>query len=119
MTNGFYKTDHFSNALKKKFIKDAIYSSYKVLVESKYKYSSSREIDKELSVNEVIEKGLLDKTNRLDVVDRFAYNSGKIKKELCEYEITFHFDWTFLYIFVNETMFNNLIDKYKLKLNEW
>lgn len=125
MTNGFYNTDNFSDIKIKKFVKESITKAYKILVETKYKNGIiNREIDKELSIGLVIDnyfkfKAEFKTDRQLAVVDRFKYNQGQIKKELCEYEICLSYDWTFLYIFVNEDNFNKLIKKYNLKLKEW
>lgn len=121
MTNGFYNTSNFSDTEIKKFIKDAIPKAYNIIVQTKYKNNAGgRVMDKELSIETVISNYFKDISQRkLHVIDRFAYNQGQIKKELCEYEISLVYDWTFLYIFVNEDNFNKLIKKYNLKLEEW
>jgi hypothetical protein len=47
MTNGFYNTENFSNTKIKKFIKDAIFSAYKIQTETKYKNgTNTRQINK-------------------------------------------------------------------------
>jgi len=128
MTNGFYNSNNLTKSQKKAFIKDAIDLSYKTSCESKYSSNveeSYRIIDKRLKLVSSLAYLLCDKTAKLDCIDRFAYNQGIIKKELCEYEICFHTlngpnnGWLLFYIFVNEESFNTLIKKYNLTLINW
>jgi hypothetical protein len=117
ITNGFYDVNKLSIKLKYKFLQEAIYRAYRIECQSKYKNGNSyRFVDTELSIRDVISKSLINPNHRLNCIDRFIYNQGKISKDLCEYEITLSFDWTFLYIFVNEENFFKLIDDFKLKL---
>lgn len=119
MANGFYNTEHFTNTLIKKFIKDALYASYYTVCESKYNDKNgdwSRHMDKDLSVNDVITIACTKKDRTLYVIDRNLYSTAR---EDTPFEICLAYDWIFLYIFVNEVNFKRLIDKYNLKLKEW
>lgn len=125
MNNGFYNSNKLSKPKKKAFIKDAIGLAYNISCQSKYTQGANfdyRGIDKRLSLNDVIEYLLANKSAKLDCVDRYIYNQGQISEENCEYEINFHTingpnnGWLLLYIFVNKESFQKLIDKYNLNL---
>ncbi|MCK9446532.1 hypothetical protein M0Q50_06640 [bacterium] len=119
MTNGFYDTDNLIKTKLDEFLYDAIYSSYLVKIEEKHT-KIARQLDKTKSINDFIQNFKNYKNDKkLEVIDRFAYYDGQMKKELCEYEISLHYDWDFLYIIVNEKNFNMLIEKYNLKLRNW
>ena len=117
MTNGFYNTDNFSNVKIKKFVKEAIMLAYNVNCQSIIGYQ--RQIVKTVSISKYIDNAFSITDTELYVIDRFVYNQGVIKKELCEYEICLRYNSNFLYIFVNEDNFKYLVSKYKLKLKEW
>jgi len=132
MTNGFYKANDLSLKDKKLFLKEAIDLAYKISCESKYATKENGEgmysyriVDSRLSLKESIDFLLKDKNAKLDCIDRFAYNQGQIKKELCEFEIIYHTTnsfnngWLLVYIIVNEKNFFHLVEKFNLKLTEW
>lgn len=120
MINGFYNSNALSKINKIRFIKTAIEFAYSVNCQSKFKNNiNNRYIDKDLNISKVIDDGINHPTHKLDCIDRFIYNQNAIPKDQCEYEICLHYDWTFLYIFINEENFNKLITKFELKLIDW
>lgn len=123
MINGFYNSNTLNKTLKEAFIKDAISLAYLVKCESKYTdMGSRRQLDDRLSIQSSIDYLLNSKDSILDCIDRYIYNQGLLSKDICDYEICFHTSdgpndgWLLLYIIVNEASFNQLINKYELKL---
>lgn len=115
MTNGFYNTDNLSEETKRKLIDDAIKLSFLVRVESKYKNNNlRRELDRDLTVQQVIEEGFKNSSAPIAVVNRSLYNRGEIPE--CDSEVVLHYDWTFLYCIMTHENVDKLALKYELKL---
>lgn len=116
MINGFYNTDKLTIAIKKRIINEAIGLSFHIICEEKYRNNiSTREIYPDLSINKLISEGTKNNKGKLGIVNRIIYNKRSFD-EKTDYEICFHYDWKFLYIYLNEQNFNFLIKKYKLEL---
>ena len=115
MTNGFYNTDNLSEETKRKLIDDAIKLSFLVRTETKYKNDNIyRELDKDLTIQQVIDEGLSNTNHKLDVVNRLLYSRGEILE--CDSEVVLHYDWTFLYCIMTHENVDKLALKYELKL---
>lgn len=115
MTNGFYDTDNLSEEIKRKLIDDAIQLSFLIRVETKYKNNSlRRELDKDLTVQQVIEEGFKNSSASIAVVNRNLYYGGEIPES--DSEVVLHYDWTFLYCIMTHENVDKLALKYELKL---
>lgn len=115
MVNGFYDVDNLTEETKRALIDDAIKTSFLVRVETKYKNNSMwRELDKDLTIQQVIDGGFKSSNNNLIVVNRSIYNRGEVFK--CDSEVVLHYDWTFLYCIMTHENVDKLALKYELKL---
>ena len=118
MTNGFYDTDNLSEEIKRKLIDDAIKLSFLIRVESKYKNNNlRRELDRDLTVQQVIEEGFKNSSAPIAVVNRNLYNRGEIPE--CDSEVVLRYDWTFLYCIMTHENVDKLARKYMLELTKF
>lgn len=115
MVNGFYDVDNLTEETKRALIDDAIKTSFLVRVETKYKNNSMwRQLDKDLTIQQVIDGGFKGSNDNLAVVNRSIYNRGEVSE--CDSEVVLHYDWTFLYCIMTHENVDKLALKYELKL---
>lgn len=118
MVNGFYDVDNLTEETKRALIDDAIKTSFLVRVETKYKNNTVwRQLDKDLTIQQVIDGGFKDFNDSLAVINRNIYNRGEISD--CDSEVVLHYDWTFLYCLMTHENVDKLAKKYSLSLKEW
>jgi len=121
--SGFYNTNSLNNKkLKTKFLKDAIFLSYQVFVESKYVRSGVREIERSLSIQEALE--MCDNIKCVDRSIQHPYTQyGEVviltsnwETPLATYDPNYKSGWASLCCYMNLDNLKKLTKKYKLKM---
>ena len=120
---GFYNMNSLNTHEKEiEFMKEAIFLSYEVVVESKYVRKGTRELEKSLSIQEA-----LDACSNIKCVDRsiqlsqtqygqVSIMTGNWKTPLATYDPGYGSGWMLLNCFMNLNNLKKLTKKYKLKM---